>query len=178
MSDTEARRRLSDWFHRWHTPLRRFLIGKTALPVADLDDVSQEVFLRLLRYGQTELVEQPQAYLFKIASNVAAEWSMRARSRHPHDSNWLANLIVEDLPEEDAARESLQREIERAINTLSPRYREVLKLQFAEGLGHSEIAARLGTSPRSVKRYIRKSYEKLRVELESELPGAVNHGRR
>jgi len=54
----------------------------------------------------------------------------------------------------------------------------VLKLQFAEGLGYTEIAARLGTSPRSVKRHIRKSYEKLRVELESELPAAVNHGRR
>ena len=44
-----------------------------------MDDAAQEVFLRLLRYDRGELVENPQAYLFKVATNVAAEWSIRAR---------------------------------------------------------------------------------------------------
>ncbi len=39
----------------------------------DLDDIAQEVFLRLLRYERTEQAEHPQAYLFTIASNVAAD---------------------------------------------------------------------------------------------------------
>jgi RNA polymerase sigma factor (sigma-70 family) len=177
MSETETRRRLTDWFRQWRSPMRKFLIGKAAVPLADLEDVSQEVFLRLLRYDQVELVEHPQAYLFKMASNVAAEWSIRARARHPHDSKWLPTLVFDDLPEDGASRQSTQQEIERALNTLSARHREVLKLQFSEGLGHAEIAARIGTTPRSVKRSIIKSYEKLRVELKSELLGAIRHGR-
>lgn len=158
--------------------MRKFLSGKTAIPAADLDDVSQEVFLRLLRYDQIELIEHPQAYLFKMASNVATEWSIRARSRYPHDANWLEGLIADDLPEDNAVYEGTQREIERAVNTLPPRYREVLKLQFTEGLSHTEIAARMGVSPRIVKRCIAKSYEKLRVELAYELLGAIGYGRK
>lgn len=176
MSDSETRRRLTDWFRRWRSPLRKFLIGKGAVPLADLDDVAQEVFLRLLRYDQGELVEHPQAYLFKMASNVAAEWSIRSRVRHPHDSKWLADLVVGNLPESGADRQLIQQEIERALNTLPPRHREVLLLQFSEGLGHAEIAERIGATPRSVKRCIIKSYEKLRIELKPELLGALETG--
>lgn len=176
MSDTETRRRLTDWFRQWRSPLRKFLIGKSAVPLSDLDDVSQEVFLRLLRYDQVELVEHPQAYLFKMAYNVAAEWSIRSRYRRPHESKWLAALVVYELPENDADRERIQQMIERAINTLPPRNREILKLHFSEGLGHAEIAQRIGTTPRSVKRCIAKSYEKLRVELNPDLLGALEKG--
>ena len=177
MGDAETRRRLADWFRQWHLPLRKFLIRKTAIPTADLEDVSQEVFLRLLRYDQVELVEHPQAYLFKMASNVAAEWSLRARHRQPHESKWLEALWVDGSQEESAARDAVWREIRRALDTLPPRYREVLKLQFSEGLGYAEIAARTGTTARSVKRCVLKSYEKLRAELKFESMGAINHGR-
>lgn len=179
MTNSEAKRRLADWFHRWRPPLRKFLMGRSALPAADLDDVAQEVFLRLLRYERTELVEHPQAYLFKIATNVAAEWAIRARSSRPHEPKWLTDLVAEDQPEEDVARGSANAEIERALNTLGPRQREVLKLKFTEDLGYDEIAARLGATPRSVKRILMRSYEKLRHQLEPDLfRGSERHGRK
>lgn len=78
MADRPSQTRIVDWFTRWRTPLRRFLAGKGVHRVADLEDVSQEVFLRLLRYDGAEMVDHPRAYLFKVASNVAAEWAMRA----------------------------------------------------------------------------------------------------
>jgi hypothetical protein len=40
----------------------------------------------LLRYDRAELVEHPKAYLFRMATNLATEWALRARSRHPHDA--------------------------------------------------------------------------------------------
>lgn len=168
MRDTPANRRLIDWFNQWRSPLRKFLIRRNARSRADVDDISQEVFLRLLRYNQGELVQHPQAYLFKMASNVAAEWSIAARARRPHDSKWLSDLHGGDLPEDIAARAKAEEEMERAINTLPPRQREVLKLQFYEGLGYAEIAERLGTTPRAVKRNVIKSYQKLRSELNPE----------
>jgi RNA polymerase sigma factor (sigma-70 family) len=177
MSDSNANRRLTDWFRQWRSPLRKFLIRRDAVPSADVDDISQEVFLRLLRYNQGELVEHPQAYLFKMACNVAAEWSLRARVRRPHDSKWLDDLLSEDLPEDAAARAKVQEDVERAINTLSPRHREILKLQYYEGLGYAEIAERLGSTTRSVKRSIIKSYQKLRMELDPESLRASSYGR-
>lgn len=169
--------RLTEWFRRWRSPLRKFLIGKAAVPFSDLEDVSQEVFLRLLRYERIELVEHPQAYLYKMAYNVAAEWAIRSRSRHPHDSRWLGGLIADDLPEDSAELQALQREVARAIDTLHPRHREILKLHFAGGLTRPEIAARLNMTPRSVKRSLIHSFDRLREELDPELLGDLRDGR-
>ena len=101
MPPTEAKRPLSDWFRRWRSPLRRFLVAKGATRVADLDDISQEVFLRLLRYDSAEVIEHPQAYLQRIAANVAAEWAVRAHHRSQHDPRWLDALISEGSLEDE-----------------------------------------------------------------------------
>lgn len=175
MTTTAGSRRLSNWFLQWRRPLLRFLAAKGAVCAADLDDVAQEVFLRLMRYSRTDLVEHPQAYLFRMAANVAAERALRARNSRPHKPEWLNDLTADDRPHDNVARAAAQAEIERALNTLTPRQREVLKLQFFEGLGHPAIAARLHMSRRSVKRVIIKSYGKLREELDADLLEAI-HG--
>lgn len=177
MTDRDTTRRLTDWFRQWQAPLRKFLKGKSAVPAADLEDVAQEVFLRLLRYDRTELVEHPQAYLYKMASNVAAEWSIRSRHSRPHDSGWLSGLVAGDEPQRSFALGEAEREVRRAIEALSPRQARMLKLHFFEGLGHAEIAERLGATQRSVKRMLIKSYDKLRHELDPELLGVITDGR-
>lgn len=176
MISADAKRRLTDWFRQWRLPLRRFLLGRAGVPAADVDDVAQEVFLRLMRYEKAELIDHPQAYLYKVASNVATEWSIRACNRKPHDEKWLAQLIDRERPEAELERAESADEIERALNTLTPHQREVLKLFFVEDKAYAEIAAQLNESVRSVTRQFRKSYDKLRQELHPELLGAITHG--
>jgi RNA polymerase sigma factor (sigma-70 family) len=176
MTIAQSNRRLTDWFRQWRGPLRKFLAVRSAVPAADLDDVAQEVFLRLMRYERADLIQHPQAYLFKMAANVAAERALRIRHSRPHEPRWLNGLLAADEPPDNVARVAAQAEIERALNTLTARQREVLKLQFFEGLGHAEIAARLGTTRRSVKRIVIKSYQKLRDELHPDLLGVIIHG--
>jgi RNA polymerase sigma factor (sigma-70 family) len=177
MISVDAKRRLSNWFHQWRMPLRRFLVGRAGVRTADVEDIAQEVFLRLMRYEKGELVDHPQAYLYKVAANVATEWSIRARNRLPHDQKWLAYLIDRELPEAQLERSQSEDEIERALNTLTPYQREVLKLYFVEQKTYTEIAIQLGESVRSVTRQFRKSYDKLRRELDPEVLGAMTHGR-
>jgi RNA polymerase sigma-70 factor (ECF subfamily) len=177
MSDPDARFRLADWFLKWRSPLRKFLIGRGSVPASDLDDVAQEVFLRLMRYGRTELIEHPQAYLYKMASNVAAEWAIRGRYVRSREPEWLAGLAGEDQAEDQADQIELQDEIERALLTLTAQQREVLKLQFYAGLSRGEIAVRTGLTERAVKRALMKSYEKLRRELNPESFAGISDGR-
>lgn len=177
MSDARESSRFTEWFRKWRSPLRKFLIGRSAIASADLEDVSQEVFLRLLRYDRIHLIEHPQAYLFKVASNVAAEWSIRSRVRFPHDSRWLVELVSEEQLEDCADQQHLQLAVGRVVNTLSAYDQEVLRLQFADGLKRNEIAEQLQTTERSVKRSLFKSYEKLRKELKPGLLGGDSHGR-
>lgn len=170
--------RIVEWFRRWRAPLRKFLASKNALRTADLDDVAQEVFLRLLRYNNAEFVEHPQAYLFKIASNVAAEWAIRSRHRLEHEPRWPDALVVEDSAEEEFDNAATQNEVKRALNTLTARERTVMRLYFEEGLSYAEIALKLGVGLRVVRRDFENSYGKLRCEIHLDRPGESHHGRK
>jgi len=176
MSGPETAKRLTVWFRQWRNPMRKYLINQ-GVTGADVNDVAQEVFLRLLRYDKSELIEYPQAYLFKMAANVVNEWAIRACSRRPHESKWLSGLLADDCPEDDAARAQARAEVARALNTLTPHQRAVLKLQFHEGLARSEIAARLNSTERAIKRDLLKSYKKLRIELKTDLLRVLTNGR-
>src|SRR5690606_3418982 len=64
-------------FRQYSAALHRYLVRR--LPRAqDADDLSQEVFMRLLRIEGAELVRQPQNYLYGIAANVVREYLMRS----------------------------------------------------------------------------------------------------
>ena len=165
--------RVSDWFREWHVPLRRFLTRRRAGSTADIDDIAQEVFLRLLRYNRSELVDSPQAYLYKIAANVSAEWSSRSCRRMPHNSEWLNDLADTFDPDEELGAEAKHAEIERAINELPGRPREILRLHFGEGLQRDEIAERMKLTPKIVKRDLARAYATLRMTLDPDLVGCL-----
>lgn len=166
--------RLTDWFQlfrRWRSPLRKMWF----LTESDLDDVAQEVFLRLLRYDNADLIEHPQAYLLRMAANVLGEWNMRSQRRQPHDARWLEELQSESDPECEAARESANGLLHKALASLPPRQQEVLRLHFGEGLERAQIAERLKTSERSVKRDLITAYAALRIVLHADhvgMPGS------
>jgi DNA-directed RNA polymerase specialized sigma24 family protein len=69
----------------------------------------------VLRYDRSELIDYPQAYLFKIASNVSAEWAMRSSRRMPHHPEWLAELVDALSPEAELEREVLDERLLCAI---------------------------------------------------------------
>ena len=165
MSEGDSRRRVAGWFNEWQRPLRRFIASRRAIPPRDLDDVAQEVFLRLMRYGRAEFVENPQAYLFKTAANVATEWSIRYRTTGERELAWLEDNGSDNSTDGDVGRLETEEEIVKALLALRPRQREVLKLQFFEGLSHAQTAERLGVTERVVKRALAKSYQRLRRQL-------------
>jgi RNA polymerase sigma factor (sigma-70 family) len=177
MTEQAVQQRLSEWFAQWRRPLKRWLGSRRRIPAADLDDVAQDVFLRLLRYERTEVIKSPQAYLFQVAANVATEWSLKSRNRRPHDSAWLSDLAIEDQPSCEAMRDESRLQIARAINQLPPRAREVLRLRYRDGLSNGEIAARLRLHPQTIKRDLMESYSRLRLDLSPDLLTALERTR-
>jgi len=166
MSENDvARQHLAEWFRKWGGALRRHLAMRSKLSFADADDIAQEVFLRMLRYDRAELVLHPQAYLFKIAANVLAEWSARASWRAPHAPEWLTELIDERNPEDECSREDGQSDLRNAVEALPPRTREILRMHYEGGLTHEAIAQTLGITRRIVKRDLIRAYAVLRESL-------------
>ena len=157
--------RVGEWFREWHAPLRRFLRRRKAGSAAEIDDIAQEVFLRLLRYNRSELIDFPQAYLYKIATNVSAEWATRSNRRMPHNSAWLTDLADTLSPQDQVEREAADAELERAVQALPARCREILRLHFGESMRHEDIARRMGLTRRVIRRDLARAYATLRVAL-------------
>lgn len=57
--------------------LRRFLAVRMRHATADVPDLVQEVFLRLLRIADHESIRNPQAYLYTVASHVLHQYTLR-----------------------------------------------------------------------------------------------------
>ena len=168
--DTKSRNeRLTKWFESWRGAMKRWLSSRSSMQSADLDDVAQEVFLRLLRYSDDAVVEYPQSYLFRIATNVVNEWRERARNSLPHDDVWLSDLQIEPdaEPESSVEHDLVNIHVRRAVSRLPPRQRQVLLLHIREDLTYKQIAAKLKLTPRVVRRDIARAYAELRADLGS-----------
>lgn len=162
--------RLIEWFGKWRKPIRSWLRNRASVPPGDIDDLAQEVFLRLLRYSDDIAVDNPQGYLFRIAANVANEWRERSRIRKPHDDSWLEELQIEsgEEPENAFARSRANEYVQAAVDRLPPRQREVLLLHVNEGLTYKQIAQQRGLTYRIVLRDLTRAYSTLRMQLRLE----------
>lgn len=157
------------WYDEYHLRLLNFLRSGLRAE-ADAEDVSQEVYLRLLRIPEGRVVEHPRAYLFRVAANVVNDWRAGQRmleTRPPEELDRIAG--AQDSAEEYEKTKRLER-IERALNALPPHYRSTIVLKTTHGLTYEEIAAHLGVSERMVKRYIVKAYARLRDRLIADAP--------
>ena len=115
-------------------------------------------------------MDNPQSYLFRIATNVANEWRDRARNKRPHEEAWLDDLQIEPRaePENTLARSLVHEQVRAAVEQLPPRQREVLLLHVNEGLTYKQIANQRGLTYRIVLRDLTCAYSKLRLQLSEE----------
>jgi RNA polymerase sigma-70 factor (ECF subfamily) len=151
-------------FERFRKPVRHYLSRVSNVPSGDIDDLAQEVFIRLLRYESKRLVTNPAGYLFTVAAHVASEWRQLARIRNPHDDSWLEELVLEkaEQPEEILESEDRDRYVQSKLDELPPRQRAVLLMHVRGGLTYKRIAEELGLTYRIVLRDLTRAYSAMR----------------
>ena len=137
--------------------LHRFLV-KRLRRREDAADVAQEVYVRLLRLPRTDLIRKPHAYVYFVASQVAAEYRMREKNEPlAFDSEALERLTdtaAYAKPEEMAESIDTDAELRRLLGKLATNHRNVLILKKRDGLSTKEIAKELGLSEHTVKKYL------------------------
>lgn len=126
------------------------------------EDALQEAWLKVDAMSETGQVKHPQAYLFRIAVNVAED-QRRSDSRllSMGEIDALYDEVSDDLA--DPARIVLGRAeaglLEEALAELPPRRRAIVIAARLEEVPHREIAERFGISLRTVEKELRAGLE-------------------
>ena len=115
-------------------------------PSADADDLVQDVFLRLHSRSERDAVDNPERYIFKIASSVLIDRHRHelARGLGLHDVLDEEFGLVDELSPERTliGRQEHARAIE-ALRALPPRARAAFVLHRFEHMTYAAIAARM-----------------------------------
>lgn len=124
-------------------------------------DLAQETFVRILSQPDhccTEMRE-PRAYLATVAHRLLINYA----ERQSLERAYLEVLVQlppchTPSPEERLLILESLHEIDRMLDGLPPKAREAFLLSQLEGLGYSDIGARLGVTVRTVKRYMATAF--------------------
>lgn len=140
--------------------LRRFLAARMR-QAADVPDLVQEIFLRLLRIKDPGAIRNPQAYLYTVASHVLQQYTLeRSAAPESMDPYEVASRLQSEPVRDPAHELEIEEQIEkfaRALEQLSPRSYATLILYRCDGLSLDEIAARLGVSRPMVRKYLARA---------------------
>jgi RNA polymerase sigma-70 factor (ECF subfamily) len=149
--------------------LRRFLTSRVR-NVADVPDILQEVFIRMLRISNHEAIRSPEAYFFTVAQHVAQQHAMR-ESAVPQSvdiTRMLTELpaTADSDPAMQVSADQFIEAIDRALDRFSPRVRATFILHRCYGLTLEEISKQLGVSLPMTKKYLVKALTQFRQHME------------
>lgn len=146
--------------------LRPFVARRVRAEV-DIDDVVQEVFVRIQR-GLPTLRDAQRfgPWVYQVARSAVID-HMRDSARHPLPTSELAE--PEHSPD-DADERTVEQEVAMYtaffVSMLPSPYREALTLTELEGLTQKEAAEMLGISLSGMKSRVQRGRQKLRATLE------------
>jgi RNA polymerase sigma-70 factor (ECF subfamily) len=148
-----------DLFERHHVAVFRFL-RRMELSAPDAEDLTQEVFLRVLRtVGSYEERQLERAWVFRIARNVWLDhW--RARRRAP---------LQEPFSEPNVGTTGTARidglALDQALTQLGEAEREAFVMRELGGLSYLEIAEATGATADAIRNRIHRARLALRKVL-------------
>jgi RNA polymerase sigma-70 factor (ECF subfamily) len=132
------------------------------VPEADVEDVTQEIFIAALRSlrgfrGESKL----GTWLRTITNRQVAEYYRR---RRPAEAEMDEQLAGPDRPV--SSDEAIV--LRQAVRRLPMKYQEVLLLRFVEEMPFDEIALQLGCSPEAGKSLFRRAVSALQKHLRND----------
>ena len=134
-------------------------------------DLLQDLFLRLANHSGGEPIQNPRAYLYRIAANLATDHvRMNERRAKREDADTELKRIVDPAAAVDelVAVQLRMEHLKAVIAELPPRCREVFILLKIKQYTYEEVQEELGISPAMVFKHMKKALEHCRQRLQSE----------
>lgn len=144
----------------WH--IRKILISHE-----DTDDVLQNVFVKIWQ-GLKEFRYEARLFtwMYRIATNEALNFLNEKRRKVYGNTDeisvWLENTLVSDCY---FSGDEIQKELQRAILTLSDRQRLVFNMKYFDDLSYEDMAQILGGAVGTLKATYHNAVKKIETNL-------------
>lgn len=143
-------------FDRYHNAVYRLALSFTR-SVPDAEDITQDVFLKLLDRAPMLQPGSEKAYLMQMCVNACRD--LRRSAWHSRRAE-LCDDIAFNQPEESGLFE--------AVMALPQKLRIAVHLHYGEGYSGAEIAELLHCSPSAVSMRLHRARKLLRQKLEED----------
>lgn len=176
---------LDELISRYKKPLYSFL-WRFSRSSADVDELFQETWLRVIRKASTFERHSFKGWIFKIAHNLAIDRNRVKRDHLSLDQTSVhqegETVSLEDTlpstataPDALAARGDIQKAIAGALASLPEEQREVFILRMDADMPFKEIARIQGTSTNTALARMQYALMKMRKLLEKDYQAARRH---
>jgi len=133
------------------------------------EDLSQDTFVRLLGREELTAPREPRAFLVAIAKGLLFDYFRRAAL----EQAYLTELMLVPEGEQPSVEEQQLiledlKNIDRLLGKLSSKARAAFLYNRLDGLGHAEIAERLGVSVPRVRQYLAQGVRQCYIALYGE----------
>ncbi len=136
----------------------------------EAEEVVQEVFVKIWNIRSSINTELSfKSFLFKITYNYIRELFLK-KSRENSYKHEILNFTIDfdTRTEERIDYHSLLELVEKLIDQLPPRQKEIILLKRKQGLPVKEIAVLLNISPRTVEKHLAEALRHLKIKLTEE----------
>lgn len=145
----------------------------------DAQDIHQEAFLKAYRHiGSFRFECSFYTWLYRIVTNLCLDHLRRHKTRREDSAVTIdASGVERDMmvnvtddramanPDHELRRKILNEQIQKALETLTPRERTVFELKHYHGLRLRAIGEMLNTTEETAKNTLFRATRKLRVQL-------------
>ncbi|MBV9811780.1 MAG: sigma-70 family RNA polymerase sigma factor [Acetobacteraceae bacterium] len=160
-------------------PLLSYFTRRIGNP-AEAEDLTQEVFFRILRRQEPGEIEHKSGFIFTAAANLLRDRARQRCGRPPPVELPAAEAepsLIEDCSQERVliARERLV-EVMAYLDELEPKVRDAFLMFRVDRMRQGEIAKALGMSVSSVEKYVARATAHLVERLQLGREDGANDG--
>jgi RNA polymerase sigma-70 factor (ECF subfamily) len=143
---------------RYSPRVHRFLLRSLGRPADDVEDLTQETFLRI--FTRASAIRKPAAlreFVMAVAIRVL-KWELRRRRVRRwvrlSDDGEVPDIVIDGVDQE--ARQALER-CYTILNSLATRERVAFALRYLDEMTMEEVASQLSISLSTAKRLVNRS---------------------
>lgn len=154
------------YYDMYYTSLCRFL-NLYSKDTTIIEDVIQEVFLKLWENRESVAISYVKTYLFHAAKNRILNYLRDEQNRHYLLEQWFNEQQEEKRHQECFDIEQLTAILERTIEQLPEKCREIFLLSRREQLSYKQIAEKQNLSIKTVETQMSIALKRIREVLSS-----------